>query len=537
MKRFLIFGLLVFSLIISPQTSKAQVAPVKQWDKTFGGDSQDELLSLRQTSDGGYILGGISNSGILGDKTQINQGLQDYWIVKVDANGNKQWDKTFGGSAEDYLSDLIQTPDGGYLLGGYSNSGISLDKSQASKGDLDYWIVKLDAIGNKLWDKTIGGNSVDKLFSLALTNDGGYILGGFTGSSPSGDQSQPLIGGPDYWIVKLDAAGNKIWDKIYGGSNADWLNSLTQTTDGGFILGGYSFSGISGDKTQPSLGYNDYWVVKVDASGNKLWDRTIGGSGSDELISLAQTIDGGYILGGISNSGTSGNKSQASKGGNDYWIMKLSSSGALLWEKSFGGSADDHLLSIAQTQDGGIILGGDSRSYISADKSQDPIGDYDYWILKLDANGNRLWDKTIGGNSTDYFRNLRQTTDGGFVLGGYSYSVVYGDKSQGSWGSTDYWIVKLGPEVLGLKEGKPEINISISPNPNQGKFQLQISNLKNAKAEVTITDLLGRKILHQELKAANNQINQELTIPATKGMYLLQVKSGEQVSTRKIVVE
>jgi hypothetical protein len=200
----------------------AQV-PVKQWDKDFGGSSSssNDLTSLQQTTDGGYILGGFSDSPAGGDKTQPSQGSFDYWVVKIDAGGNKQWDKTFGGSSGDRLTSLHQTADGGYILGGYSSSGAGGDKTQASKGGDDYWVVKIDASGNKQWDKTFGGSNQDYLSSLQQTTDGGYILGGYSSSGSGGEKTQPSQGSFDYWVVKIDAGGNKQWDKGFGGSGTD----------------------------------------------------------------------------------------------------------------------------------------------------------------------------------------------------------------------------------------------------------------------------------------------------------------------------
>jgi hypothetical protein len=336
-------------------------APVIQWEKTIGGNSYDELYCLAQTSDGGYILGGTSNSAISGDKSQASKGGVDYWAVKVDANGNKQWDKTFGGSGTDDLLSLVQTLDGGYILGGQSNSGVSGDKTGSNKGGLnsylsDYWVIKLDANGNKLWDKTYGGIDHEFFYSLAQTADGGYILGGSSRSGISGDKTQASNGAEDYWIVKLDAAGNKTWDKSIGADNSDMLSEISQTTDGGYVLGGWSASGFSGDKTQFSQGQHDYWVVKLNANGNIIWEKTFGGNNRDELSNVTQTPDGGYILSGWSLSDISGDKTQANKGSWDYWVMKLDASGNKQWDKTFGGTDHDYLSGLASTPDGGFII-------------------------------------------------------------------------------------------------------------------------------------------------------------------------------------
>jgi hypothetical protein len=243
--------------------------------------------------------------------------------VKLDFMGDKEWDKTVGGIERDILVALQPAADGGYVLAGYSSSGVSSDKTESIRGSFDYWAVKLDAAGTKEWDRTFGGSKTEILMALELTSDGGYILGGYSPSGKSGDITQANKGDNDFWVVKLNAAGDKAWDKTLGGQGQDLLNSLQSTSDGGYLLGGSSDSDVSGDKSQGSHGATDQWVVKLDAAGDMQWDRTYGGSTLDALTSLHQTLDGGYILGGSSDSDSNGDKSQPSQGGSDFWIVKV----------------------------------------------------------------------------------------------------------------------------------------------------------------------------------------------------------------------
>jgi hypothetical protein len=249
----------------------------------YGGSYDDELYSLQQTKDGGFILGGYSNSDSTGDKTQNNKGTQysyDYWVVKIDSSGTKQWDKSFGGTSSDYLSSIQQTTDGGYILGGYSLSGMGGDKTQNSRGARDYWVVKIDRNGIKKWDKRFGGNDEDYLNALQQTIDGGYILGGESSSGISGDKTKANFGFAqfvsDFWIVKIDAKGIKQWDSCYGGNGYDGIFALRQTRDTGYIFAGHSSSDSSGAKTETDRGYDDYWVVKnrcfwKKAMGQEIW--------------------------------------------------------------------------------------------------------------------------------------------------------------------------------------------------------------------------------------------------------------------------
>ncbi|MDX5418748.1 MAG: T9SS type A sorting domain-containing protein, partial [Hymenobacteraceae bacterium] len=454
--QLLINSVLVLLLSFAFQ-AQAQAQEI-EWDKTYGGSGHDWLLSLQHTSDGGYILGGTSDSGISGDKTKASRGEIDFWIIKIDRNGSKQWDRVIGGSAKDSLTSLQQTSDGGYILGGSSNSGISGDKSEASRGGFDYWIVKLDAEGNKEWDKTFGGNNRDELTSLQQTKDGGYILGGSSLSGISGDKTVPSWGASDYWVIKLNSEGMREWDKAFGGNSRDMLTSLQQTKEGGYILGGYSASGISGDKTEESRGLDDYWALKLDAKGNKEWDKTLGGSSAEYLFTLQQTIDNGYILGGGSSSIMSGDKTEDNRGKicstypiecpdlSDYWVVKLDAEGKKEWDRTLGGNKQDFITTLQQAEDGGYVLGGWSESGLSGDKSEASKGFYDYWLVKLNISGTKEWDKTFGGDGGDYLRSLEKTIDGGYILGGSSSSGISGDKTEFFIGLEDYWVIKLSPE-------------------------------------------------------------------------------------------
>ncbi len=420
-----------------------EVVASSQWNKRYGGSAADNFAKVIRTADGGYLLGGYSASPLDGDKSQSSRGGIDMWIVKTDAAGNKLWDKRYGGPGDDYLSTLIATADGGYLLAGASFSGAGGDKSQSSQGSGDYWVVKISATGTKQWDKRFGGSAHDDVRAVLQLPTGEYLLAGHSASGLSGDKSQASQGGQDYWLVKISATGGKLWDKRFGGSADDAPEALLTTPDGGLLLAGRSASGLSGNRSQASQGGRDYWVVKVSATGSKLWDKRFGGSGNDEAAGLVATGDGNYLLGGLSFSGISGDKSQGTQGSSDFWVVKMSAAGTKLWDKRFGGSLTEELRSVVRTPDGGFLLGGKSNSGTGGDKSQSSRGGHDYWVVKISSGGSKQWDKRFGGSLAEELRTVLVTPEGGLLLGGRSDSGQGGDKSQSSRGSTDYWLVKL----------------------------------------------------------------------------------------------
>ena len=432
----------------------------------LGGAKDDQLSALIQTSDGGYIAGGKSASSTSGNKTDTCWGTYNYWVVKMNAVGAIQWQADLGGDNDDELQAIEQTTDGGYIVAGYSNSDSSGNKTSNPAGgygslDYDYWVVKLDSAGNIQWQKDIGGTGSDYLTSVKQTPDGGYILGGFSGSGASGNKTDASKGGNDYWVVKLDGTGNIKWQKDIGGDNDDGVTfypcavAIGLAADGGYIVGGTSNSDSSGDKTSnPVAGYSsfdfDYWILKLDSVGNIQWQKTIGGISPDALYSLAQTNDGGYIAGGSSYSGASGSKTDTCWGFVNYWVLKLNDSGNIQWQQDLGGDHFDQLYSFIQTNDGGYLAAGQSSSDSSGNKTSNPWAGYgsyttDYWIVKLDVSGNIQWQKDIGSNSGSLLFAATQSADSGYVLGGATWSGISGDKDVTGYGSysNDYWIVKL----------------------------------------------------------------------------------------------
>jgi len=431
----------LFAVITFCYSLKAQVTITNQIDA--GGSNSDVFTSMTLTKDSGFIVGGYSKSDISGEKTQTSRGGNDYWVIKYNQQGIKQWDKTIGGNDDDKLYALVQTNDGGYLLGGLSSSNISGEKTKNSRGYSDYWIVKLDSAGNMQWDKTIGGSYIEFLSCIEKTNDGGYLLGGMSLSDVSFEKTEFCRGGYDYWVVKINANGKILWDKTIGGSQYEYLFSVKQTTDNGFIIGGHSYSYISWEKSENSRGLGDYWIVKLDKQHVIEWDKTIGGSENEFLSALLQTPDNGYILCGSSESGISGEKSESTRGYSDYWMVKITKRGIVQWDKTIGGSDIDYAESIQLTKDKGLIIGGYSYSGKSGEKSENMRGLSDYWIVKLNGKGKILWDKTVGGFDYDEPRVIEEIDTDKYLIGGTSSSDSSYDKTQNTRGLEDYWMVNI----------------------------------------------------------------------------------------------
>ncbi len=327
------------------------------WERTYGGSNSETLVVARETADGGYILGGNSWSGASGNKSSTNFGSSDYWVIRTDGAGNILWDRSFGGSGFEALTDLQQTADGGFVIGGYSNSGMDGNKTSPSYGLYDYWIVRIDAAGNKLWDHSFGGSGQDFVASIQQTADGGFIIGGSSDSPADGTKIEVNYGNADYWVVRLDANGQEMWQHVFGGTEYDQLVQVRQGADGGFILVGSSTSGgPSGNRTSPGgRGYPDIWVVALDPNGNEIWQESVGGGQSSEPSNVITTPDGGWLVGATSW-GAGGNKTSQSFGFSDYWLIRFSGNGNILWDHGYGGRSYDVLYAMDRTSDGGVIL-------------------------------------------------------------------------------------------------------------------------------------------------------------------------------------
>ena len=389
-------------------TSLSGPIPQEEWNRTYGGSSDDVGTYGQQTKDGGYIITGYTSS--YGADAPFSwlikvQHRGDLWLIKTDAEGQKEWDRTYGGLGKDLGFFVQQTKDEGYIIVGGKKSFWII-------GSYDLWIIKTDAKGNVLWDRTFGGSGEDLGFSVQQTNDDGYIIAGYTS----------FTNGKKAWIIKIDSQGNKQLDMATGRADSE-AASIGLTKDGGYIITGYTPSSGSGKE--------DVWLIKTNSKLHWDWLKTFGGPNRDLGLSVQETEDGGYIIAGLTESFGAG------KG--DVWLIKTDSKGDREWDRTFGGSNFDSGASVQQTRDGGYIVTGYNTTTIDNVGSYSRLFNSDnigrVWLIKTDSEGIELWNETFGGTRNDWGNSVQETRDGGYIITGVTES--YGA------GKEDVWLIKV----------------------------------------------------------------------------------------------
>jgi hypothetical protein len=349
-------------------------ASSEMWSRTYGGEDGELAFSLVVTSDGGYALAGYTYS--------FGAGGSNFWLVKTDSYGNMQWNKTYGGLT---AHSLIQTSDGGFALAG--------ETIFFSTSAQDFYVVKTDSDGNMQWNRTYGGEHNDIAHSLVETSDGGFAIAGHTGW---------LV--QDFLLIKTDADGNMLWNRTYGGYASDFAYSLVETSDGGYAIAGETNS------------FDGLWLVKTDVNGNMMWNRTYSEGSVWDTCSLVVTSDGGFAIAGDSGGA----------GFADFLLVKTDNQGNMEWSRTYGGTEGDYAYSLVETSDGGYAIAGVTHSF--------DAGQGDFWLVKIDVDGNMMWSRTYGGMGADYGYSLVQTYDGGYAIAGVTGSF-------GAEGS-NFWLVK-----------------------------------------------------------------------------------------------
>ncbi|MEO0506316.1 MAG: hypothetical protein AAF090_09200 [Bacteroidota bacterium] len=403
------------------EAPSAEINYSLDWVQTFGGSGEETAQSVIPTNDGGFAVLGYTNS-IDGDLTGKSLPVNDYWLLKFSALGDLQWSKTYGGSKDDRGQSVIQTTDGGYAVVGYAMSDDG--DGSLNQGFHDNWILRLDANGDILWEKSFGFSGHDHAYDIVQTSDGGLFFSGFLDVTSSGGEgnsrkkitSYAQHGVGEFWGIKLDADGNLLWRRYFGGTNNDRSFGAVEANDGGLVMIGASESDDF-DISNPNGSY-DVWVVKISAKGDLIWEKSFGGTGIDRAYDVVKTDEGAYVIVGETFS-TDGDIFK-NNGESDAWLIKVSDKGDLLWERTFGGSDFDAARGLATTSDGGFVIAGNSKS-VEGDLAENS-GENDIWLIKTDTNGNFQDQMVMGGEGLDFGFDILQDDLGNLILVGESAS-------------------------------------------------------------------------------------------------------------------
>lgn len=455
------------------------------WEKTSGGIYSDYLFDMSATLDNGFLLAGSSLSTKVANKNDFNEGNLDYFLWKMDSDGEHEWHVSFGGDGIDILKSITKTTDMGYLLGGYSTSGKSGVKTSENYGKNDLWLVKINAKGDLEWEKSYGGSGEDQLVKVLQLTNGEFLIVAVSNSEANEFKKSNSFGGLDYWVLKLDQTGKVIWENTYGGIYNDEPTTVLPTEEG-FIIGGISNSPQSGNKTKDCMGGFDFWIIKLDNNGN-LQNQFVFGGSSDEylndIIYLRETKN--YILSGTTYSNSlDGSLTVQSKKGNDFLIIKTDldfiSTDQFVYD--FGNS--EYLTSTSLVNEKTLLLTGYTQDIKNNKKN--------FLAFKIDIDGEITWEKEISTSGDDVLRKSIVTKDGGIVLAGHSSGKNIEYKKT-SYGRDDYWVVKLQSKE-NIKPKK--IQLEAYPNPTEGWSEIVI-NHEYQSGDVNIFDLHGR-LLHTE---------------------------------------
>jgi len=411
---------------------------VIEFVKTLGGSNNESARAVVSTQDGGYAVLGYTQS-MDGDVVNKTDDSFDFWLIKFSASDVIQWKRTYGGTADDRGFDLVNTQDGGFIVTGRTNS-IDGDITE-NAGFEDFWALKINAGGDIAWQKTFGFQGSDVGFSVIETNEGGFLFLGVLDVTASGGEGDTGLlpssrhAGGDYWVVKVDVRGETQWTKYFGGSFTDTAEGVVQTADDGYLIVGWSDS--TDFDINNNIGSYDFWVVKINSLGVLEWEKNYGGSEIDEAFGITASGDGNYLISGSIRSNDI--DATQNNGGADFWLIKISPAGDLIWQKNYGGSEFDVAKSVFETQDDGFILAGSSRSQdgnVTLNEGQN-----DGWVIKVDADGNLKWQVSAGGSNIDFLYDAVELNDGTIIAVGDTFSND--GAIQENKGFSDLLIVKI----------------------------------------------------------------------------------------------
>ncbi|MDR4952609.1 T9SS type A sorting domain-containing protein [Chryseobacterium sp. ES2] len=491
-------------------TSLTMSAQQTLWQRDIKSTTQDFLSQITTTIDGQYLITGSSIQPPKAGSKQ-NNGY-DFHLIKLNQEGNPIWEKYFSGNNHDYLSSTVTTQDGGFLISGTSYSGKGLDKKDDSKGGADIWLIRINEFGDELFQKTIGTSADEEARAVIQTTDQGFIVAGTIQTLRQAQDSKGY-GSKDVLVIRLDKDGKVLSEQTFGGRGQDEVEKMIPTRDGGAILGIYSRSSISGSKKTENYGEGDYWIVKLSKDGKVQWEKNFGGKGDDHVRTLALTSSG-YLIGGESRSERSGNKTVGIEEGTDLWLISLNNKGEEIWQKSYSFGNRDILMgmSVIQSSDDKLSKGVLLGGYTQAE-GRIQTDDETFWMLYLDQNGNEQWRKHITGESRkkeERLSDLKLNKDGSILIAGTSAEEL---------GKENWKIVKLGDKQVNDLIEKSDIKIY--PNPVSDYAYVEIGyEFKNA--DILLYDMSGRQLQSLTTKNRVTKINTQNLV---QGAYLVTIKT------------
>ncbi len=502
------------------------------FQQCYGGSLVEGATTLVPIEDELIVFGGTySNDGDI----SFNHGKSDYWLFKTNDIGEIVWEKTYGGSEQDYATNMLPSPDGGFVLFGetYSNDG-DVDCNHSTNGD--WWLVKTDSLGNIQWSRCYGGTHKEIARQMIYAHEGGYVMTGKTGSV-DGDISHNN-GQYDVWVVKVDWEGEIIWERTFGGSDWEWASSIALTADGGYIVGGGAGSHDGDVQCEGLPGeYTTAWVLKLDHEGQLEWQNCYGGSYSEAVADILQTTDGGYIFLGATASGdgdadcfhgTPGNVNTS-----DMWVVKLDETGEIEWHRCLGGTGFDSPKLIRQMGDGGYLVGGNTTSRNGTVVCNESLpGTHTVILYKLSPEGEIEWTKCLGSQVDNSLFSIHMFSDHHFLLG--ATTRTWGmDVDCDLKGQTDIWIVELQDTTVGVQEIHP-LQLMLFPNPATSETWLQLpENLPLTAMYIELYSPTGR-LLHRTQPTTQFHKIKVANLP--RGLYLVRVWDGEKWLVEKLVV-
>ena len=416
----------------------------KQFDKRYGTNSSESAIDFIQLENGEMILvGNAVGSPANGDRSENSFSQDsDIWVLRLDKQGEKVWDKIYGGTGFEVVRKVFPDKDNGFLLLGSSNSGINGTKTSPNKNtfgnpDYDFWVVKIDSLGNQVWDKSFGGVGLDRLEDVDVLPNGNYLISGYSNASPSGNVELVGYGNVDYWALEVDSSFFKIREFRYGGSGADRLTDFEIFKNGDYGFIGLSSSPDSGVKTDANLGGDDVWIIRTDSLGNIKWDTTIGTSQSELSVRVSERENNLFLT---------YQEQQPT-----FHFEELNSSGLSSWSQSYSGLYFEPI--VRNTEEGYFLVGSYYNQESTLPFSKASVGLWDIGLLKMDTLGMILYEDSFGESNYDNVTNFKFVNDGILIVGS-SYSDAGLFKTQDSRGVNDYYLVSM---VLG-KEG-PENNV------------------------------------------------------------------------------